>query len=392
VTAICGGGTSGPKIGTAAVVDYTAGLIAAIFATYDIAWLIPIIPLVGLAPLTLSSFCAADPPAVPTFTSAETNALLQLTFGSDFDSGLAKVRDLILNAIWYDACQCTSGSLAPLTPPTPPTGTPITQFPVAPTNQPCQSTEYTSTFFLTSASINRSGPSINTGIVPTAIRYKMRPVWQNTNPGVFTWAFKQLDQSGATQRTDTFTLTYPNVSFDATVAAIPNFREIALLQSYVSGSNGQSIEHSVVEFWCGAAPGSAQTPCCPPDPATQSYLDNILQLVTLIQRQIVPFAYVPGNVHTGLSGAGVLAIHGLLGIKIEITTDPTNLGVEGTSPSLLFDRGFFTWGSPDGYPQSERLERTNQISLPCRASAFSELAYDLHPGVVVTITELVREP
>jgi hypothetical protein len=392
VTAICAGGTSAPKVGAAAVVDYSAGLIAAIFAAYDLAWLIPVIPLVGLAPLTLSTFCATDPPAVPTFTSAETNALLQLQFGADFDSGLAKVKDLALNAIWYDACQCTAGSPTPLAPPAPPAGTPITQFPVAPTNQPCYSNTFTSVT-ATGGNTFRGGFVVPAGLAPTAFLYHcVGTPGSGSVPGDFTWEFQQWDSTGATIQTDTFLVATPSQTVDHIVTAKAGVHSVNLQQNANTGNYTQAITGSRIDGYCGTQPGALQQPCCPPDPATQSYLDNILKLVTLIQRQIVPFAYVPGNVHAGLSGAGVLAIHGLLGIKIEITTDPTNLGVEGTSPALLFDRGFFTWGSPDGYPQSERLERTNQLSLPSRASAFTELAYDLHPGVVVTITELVREP
>jgi hypothetical protein len=121
-------------------------------------------------------------------------------------------------------------------------------------------------------------------------------------------------------------------------------------------------------------------------------IDQILGLVTLIQRQSVPFAYVPGTVHTGLSGAGTLSVQGLIGAKVAFTTLPSELGRVGTSPVELFDAGFITWGTADGYAQSEHLEHSPQLSLPARCSAFTSLAYDLHPGVVVTITELVREP
>ena len=133
-------------------------------------------------------------------------------------------------------------------------------------------------------------------------------------------------------------------------------------------------------------------PCCPPDTSTQAYLDVITRQLNLIQRQLVPFAYIASTAHAGLSGAGTFAIQGLLGVKVNVTTIPTPIGREGTSPTEYFDMGFLTFGTPDGYDHSVRLERSQQIILPARCSAFTTFAYDLHPGVVVTVTELVREP
>lgn len=115
-------------------------------------------------------------------------------------------------------------------------------------------------------------------------------------------------------------------------------------------------------------------------------------MVTLIQRQSVPFAYVPSTAHAGLSGAGTLSISGLLGVKIAVTTLPGAIGRKSTTPEEIFDAGFITFGTPDGYPSSYRLEHHPQLILPARCSAFTQLAYDLHPGVVITITELLREP
>lgn len=391
MTAACGGGTSGPKPAAAAVVDYSAGLLAAIFATYDLAWLIPIIPFVGLAPLTLSTFCSSDPPAVPTFTSAETNAILKLQFGADFDSGLGKLKDLVLNTIWYDACQCTSGALVPFAPPAMPSGTPVFQPPVPPTNTPCDSVPlHTVTSFV--------GPS--TGLLTTKPITYVVYRWTNTiltgAGGTYqtnlTQFFSQatpgpsLTQLAFTQYTISPGETQKQV---VRVAAGTNFVRPDVTK--VSGSGTSTIQYSI-DGYCGdAAPGATELPCCPPDVATQASLDLILKMVTLIQRQSVPFAYLASTAHTGLSGAGSFAIQGLLGVKVNVTTLPSSLGVSGTSPAEHFDLGYLTFGTADGYPHSIRLEHQVQLLLPARASVFTEFAYDLHPGVVITVTELLRE-
>jgi len=75
-----------------------------------------------------------------------------------------------------------------------------------------------------------------------------------------------------------------------------------------------------------------------------------------------------------------------------MTLGPGFLGQEGTSPTEYFDAGFLTWGTPDGWPQSFRLDHDPTLNFPRRAGLFTTLDYDLHPGVTVTITELVREP
>lgn len=114
--------------------------------------------------------------------------------------------------------------------------------------------------------------------------------------------------------------------------------------------------------------------------------------MTLIQRQNAPFGYIAAAVHATLSGAGSFAIQGLLGVKVDITTLPSSYGLSGTSPTEHFELGWITFGTADGYPQSIRVDHDPTVALPPRCGLFTELAYDLAPGVVATITELLREP
>lgn len=392
MTVACGGGTSAPKPATELVVTYTAGLLAAIFAAYDLAWLIPVIPFVGLAPLTLSSFCGSDPPALPTFSSAESDALLQLKFGPDFDSGVSKLRDLALNTIWYDACQCTSGTQVPLAPPAPPAGTPIPIYPSGSGVQACQryqTTQYIAAggpLFIaqmpplpagaTSIVINVSSPPQSAA---QTISFEAR--WVTAANVLISNIGQQVLQAnnGAT------------LTRSALLTGAPHHIEARITSA---GNVGQTYQCNMeILVYCnGDQPGPGSTPCCPPDTATLAYLDNIHKLVTLIQRQMAPFAYISSTAHATLAGAGSFAIQGLLGVKVNVTTLPASLGVSGTSPAEHFDLGFITFGTADGYPHSIRLEHQVQLMLPARASVFTTLAYDLHPGVVVTITELLREP
>ena len=393
MTSACGGGTSAAKPGTDVIVRYSAGLLAAIFAVLDIPWLIPVIPLVGLADIPVASFCASDPPAIPTFTSAESDAILNLSFGADFDSGLAKLKDLALHSIWYDLCECTSGTLAPFVAPTPPAGTPIYQVPRPGLVGNCGQTGPFSTFSLCGG--NNSGLVFSlvpfNGLNVTGAQVTLRR-YASTGGGqtaVFT-----LNWYDATHiiRNDTLTIGSSDATYTQFVGPPPAGAMFA--GALVQGlSGGCSTYETTIELFCnGSGPTTVQQPCCPPDVSTQSQLDAILRMVTLIQRQEVPFAYVASTAHAGLTGAGSIAIQGLLGASVNCTTIPASYGREDTSPTEYFDLGFVSFSTPDGYPTSYRLDKQKRLCLPSRAGLYTQLDYDLSPGVVVTITELLREP
>lgn len=393
MTAVCGGGASGPKVGVAAVVDYSAGLLAAIFAAYDIAWLIPVIPLVGLAPLTLNTFCASDPPAIPTFTAAETNALIGLQFGADFDSGLAKLKNLILNTIWYDACQCNSGALTPFAPPAAPTGTPITQFPRGATVAPCGS--YTSTGITITGVQSFSNRAFVLLTDKVATSFKVSDTTAiSSGAGVGVKYTIQETVNGAATTTMT-TDVFPASGYHEFVGQIVNRNASEIhINVTAQGGAGVSTNQPKLDVYCnGDNPTEpTQQPCCPPDPSTQSYLDNILQLVTLIQRQVAPFAYVSGAAHGPLTGTGQLDISGLLGVKVLPSSIPGWAGVQAGDPDALWLDSWVTWGNGDGWTNREFLRSSPFVSLPALAGQYTKLGYSLADGLAVTITELLREP
>lgn len=394
MTAGCvGGGPSHAKPGTELIVRYSAGLLAAIFAAYDLTWLIPVIPLVGLADIPLTSFCAADPPTLTALTAAESTALLNLSFGADFDSGLGKVKDLILNTIWHDACECVSGATTPLTPPTPPVGTGITQFPNA-GNLPCggggrdqnlaEQWGNGGTFGRFIADLT---PSSKECVVTLNSTISTGGGWDP----LITLNFRKDSGGGAHIGPDyNFTVARTGV----TVCRVPVPAGAGVLHMLWIGPGGTAAIDLVnyqVELLCAPGTGPLQG-CCPPDPATQSYLDNILQLVTLIQRQIVPFAHVLGTVHAGLTGQGTIGVSGLLGVKLDLTTIPASYGVEIGSPDYHFDLGWLSVLTPDGFIDQRRISAQLTSWLPRLMSDATVIGYSLNPGVVGTITEILREP
>jgi hypothetical protein len=150
-----------------------------------------------------------------------------------------------------------------------------------------------------------------------------------------------------------------------------------------------------VRLYCGTTPtgggGVVEVPC-PPDPRTLATLNEILRLLTLVQRQAVPFAYVRGADHTGLTGHGEISVQGLIGCIVTLTAFGSNVGSTDGDPLTYFNAGWFNWGDADGFQPRIFINASPQVSFPTSAGQFTRIGYSLEPGVTATITELTREP
>jgi hypothetical protein len=392
MTAACGGGTSAPTIGSAAIVEYAAGLIAAIFAAYDLKWLIPTIPLVGLAPLTLSTFCASDPPAVPTFTQAEVNALLQLTPGADFASGLSKLKDWMLNAIWYDTCYCTSGTRVPLVPPAQPGGS-ITVVQPSPIAAACQHDQSTVLTLTSGQSFSRGGGSGFRLRNATACRFTLIDT-QNAAPGLqVTWAlnWEQTYPSFSVLHTDTYVLN-PTQTMVLDLPVWAGSDEVTIHVTAAAGAGSTDTSFTIDQYCGGAMPGAKLQPCCPPDVSTAATLNAILDLVRSMQRQAVPFGYVKSTVHSGLTGTGTFAVSRLLGLEMQVTAFPATKRQLSGNPNYVMDLGWLSVSEVDGMIQEKRVAQANYVWLPPAMQLADHINYFLQPGVTATITEIQPEP
>lgn len=391
MTALCGGGTSGPKLGAAAVVDYSSGLIAEALAALETGWLIPVIPLLVIPPLVLVSFCSSDPPPVPVFTQAEVNALLQLTLGPDFDSGLSKAKDWVLNTIWNDACQCTSGSYTPPTPPAQPSGS-ITV--VQPSGQSSVA------WCGDAGSINTTNPIVqtasNTGSIGSTLAAQMSYFRVHVT--------RNSVGTGPHENSTVAVLWFDGTnSFNQTIATVPpdgieRTYDLQLLQPYTTVSQiGFYSPHTSTdtkscwtEVFCPVSGQSAQ-PCCPPDTATQQYLDNIMRLLVAMQRNYMPFAYVRGATHSGLSGSGSFAISRLIGVQVTITTIPPASTSMPGNPPYVRDLGWMSASEVDGMIEERRVSQQQFTWFPRLMPVADHVNYAFTPGTVANITELEAE-
>jgi len=113
--------------------------------------------------------------------------------------------------------------------------------------------------------------------------------------------------------------------------------------------------------------------------------------VELIQRQGVPFGYVTGAVHAGLTGDGSFDVADILGLAVNCTTIPGYLGLEAGTPDEHLFLGRLNLGTLDGWTPRQLLVDQPQLLLGV-SGAVTVVGYSLAGGVVATITELRREP
>jgi hypothetical protein len=392
MTAECSGGTSAAKGGLAEFVAVSSGAIALALQRYGGSRLQFLIPLLGLPPLELGPFCASDPPALPTFTEDEVFSLLAVRLDADYVSGLAKARDFVLRILWFDLCECTSGTPVAFVEPTLPTNTPL---PIGPALDPavaCQSGGTPLTAFDLNSGSGNIGNSDFRGLNATSVRLTARKVQAGAVHGNITWIAHWQTAPSSTFLYET-TYTHPPDGVDHEFLITPPAQAGYVIWEFLCTAG--TTDSAVVswDWYCnGNSPTTTQTPCCPPDVSTQSYLDIILNMVTLIQRQAVPFAYVYGANHAGLTDSDEIAAQGLIGVSVDVTTLPDSYGRSAGTPEALFDVGFVSLGTADGWVESRRIDHDGSLVLPTSAGAFTRIGYTLAPGVEISIRELVREP
>lgn len=391
MTALCGGGTSGPKVGAAAKVDYSAGFLGVLLTKYDLPWLLPIIPLVGLAPLVLSTFCASDPPATPTFTQAEVDALLQLNFGPNFDSGLSKFKDWCLHMIWYDSCDCTSGALTPIAPPTQPAGSTTTVYPPVPIGAPCQTIDYPHGI--------DNGANVDCADACTWTFYdagnrNLGQVSYVAHTGQLLEPFVPVPVGAKAVNLNITAGNCGNFLLGNLNFTVPNVTGAVLSHNvFWDAAAGVTHRYYGVRLYCnGQQPGAPTPPCCPPDAATAATLNTILDLVLSMQRNYAPFGYVLGLEHPGLTGTSSFQVSRVLGIKIEVTAHPLPDTQLPGNPPYVRDLGWISVSEADGMIQERRLSQLGFTWFPQLAPIATQVNYFLNPGVTVKITELKPEP
>lgn len=410
----CSGGNAQPIPGSQTNTAITAAAVESALALLGLEPVALVLaPLLAGVVVDLQNLCSQDPPADPGLTAQD--LLDVLNFADPFVSvpALAKAKQWFLSWYWYFACRCVSGPTPNAPAPSNPGGVGTsTGLPTGIAGSPCWSVaprlsfpqQTTQGFFDESAAFFPAAqllpvvppftgaPNTAPAIPPGVTNVHLDGVVVSQGVTGLNTTFRTYDATGNIKQqffvTDEHATPGIHSIFDFTPAA----GAVAWNVLTTHGLNdAPSTEAFTFSYFCGS-PNAPVTPCCPPDPLLEGMLSRIIEMVTLIQRQSAPFAYVPGTTHAGLTGVGVVTVQGLIGVKISPTAFPQGIGVEVGDPDSLWLDSWIRWGNADGWAQREFLTAAPFVSLPAAAGQYTRVGYTLRPGLVADVVELRREP
>ncbi len=412
MTALCGGGPSGSKDPTVHNLVYSAAPLAALFGLFGWGYLGDATALLGALAYDLDTFCQSDPPAQPTFTSAEASAVLAVTPGSNLTSALSKLSDLAANLVWNQFCHCTLAST-----PSPPAAQPQPSgLVVVQANGPCYSVQGnpqnvttqnpSETIMLGPASGTQfSGLSgipiadlipIPSGVTGVRLVLNATSLTGTQSGGTSGVSFAVDGYNSSRTLIVNFGAVGGNVAGTYSNDVFASWAGVTYFNAFaqVGGGITAATFSASVEFYCnGATPNGPAAQCCPTDSSVLGLLNEIYSQVNLIQRQAVPFAYLLGSLHPNLSGADSEPLSAAcIGVLIRVVNKPLNHGTLLGQPPYETELGWINWASPDGAIQREWINYDRQLSFPPVAGLFTTLDYSLMPGVTINVTEIVREP
>lgn len=355
-------------------------------------WIRNLIPLLGLPPLETQNLCAGDPPGFVDMDAAEVfTAVADLNITPAVVTARQKLSQNLQTYAWYALCECASAAT-----PAPPAVTIDEPNPLplpAPIGAagPCATATYAH-FALGDNGFQNQPGLFHTGLAATSMNVTVDNQI-GTGPG------QRVHIVVGEYTTPSPAYSYPGAyifDVDPGQKVIHNFAihpgyDFVRVDSTTGAMGGTTDLTITVDVFCGGYPGPLPAAPCPADPVLLAQLDKLLQLVTLIQRQHVPFAYVPSSRHVGLVGSGQIAVQGLIGVSVILTTVPAYLGNIAGDPPELFDVGFVTLGTADGWTKSHRVDHNPTLIFPVDASV-TTIGYSLEPNVVADVLELVREP
>lgn len=112
----------------------------------------------------------------------------------------------------------------------------------------------------------------------------------------------------------------------------------------------------------------------------------------LLQRRLVPFAWIAGTPHPGLTGNGTITVQDALGCIINVTTIPGTWGFTYERPKRYIPQLASIKGST-----SAGVDDSRQIHYPDQLVLFDDpwatgIHYDVAGGIVLTITPIFPEP
>lgn len=391
---VCTGGSQ-PQAGAPAAILVTIDQLAN-YLPPGSDWIRPLLPY--LQPILLSDisdFCSTDPPGYPNLSGLAFDAVFA---GGEFGAAavaIFAIQQIMRTVVWYRVCECVTGGVQPVPAgPSDPGTVPAVNPPGAalpPNAVPCG----TASGGPSGTVINTFQPCLSTTDVPLnshIVQLSLHVTPTGATHHSIDFYYATYGTGIATPLSLGFTTVASGATTVVTVVIPPGATIMDV--KLTTGPNVNTDLGSVTaSFYCGADIPTAPPPVAQPlPPVDRAMLDRILAMVTLIQRQAVPFGYVYGTNHTGLTGHGSFSVADLIGVSVDVTTLPGWAGAADGSPTQYFDLGFVTLGTADGYEHSRRIDHDGTLFLPYAAGAFTAVGYTLASGVEVAIRELVREP
>lgn len=389
-----------------------------------LAWLYPYLPFMhGLQIGDADAFCANDPPSFTVPTGADIYAFLTGGPLSQVQAVNQFMIDITEYFMWFGLCECTSVTTpAPSSPPSAPSGLPAVNpiGVVGPPGAPCSTFSGHGTIADTNTSLNLLTGQLCDGSGQPTCASIATPIPANTTAVDFTAAFTALTGAITSgfgvdpyiQGYNASNVTIVNLGATTVVNGTNSQPGYAAKGHYSRSSLGSStkltllvnappapgVTHNLstvngqIDFQCGTAPPIIAPTCCTGiDPLTTSTLNLILQRLDLMQRQIVPFAYITGTTHSGLSGTGTVSVQGVLGVLLNVSI-PSRAGESVGTPDTRFDVGWINFGTADGYEERRFIQSDSQLVFPNVGGIWTIVGYSLLPGVTMTLTEIIREP
>lgn len=408
----CSSGNGVPNPGSGAVAFLTNLAVSAFLTRLGLGWLGTVAGALPQFAFDVADFCRDGQPALPTITADDVLALAAPLLNPQAGPAGIKVRDLVLHYLWYELCHCESVSTpSPPAVQSPPDvigyGSAVDQTTV------CLIGEHTSNVWTDPITGHEkaiglarwgSGAPTATGSDATKTvrraNIKGTKVFGATGTHEDPWTVNVYwTGRSATPIIKTTTYSITGVTVDIWEDAPAGALELRPAFVVNTSNSADSVDGDI-DCYCDAVPLARDTECCPPDAsalaaiaALQSELDVIKDQVDLIQRQSVPFAYVAGTNHSGLTGDGHIDVADLIGCQLTLQAPfPDWLGFETGDTYEYFTESWINWSVGPRAAPREFIRSGVQLSFPRNAGLYTRISYSLKPGIHLAITELEREP
>jgi hypothetical protein len=121
-------------------------------------------------------------------------------------------------------------------------------------------------------------------------------------------------------------------------------------------------------------------------------LSLLTQRLDLLQRRLLPFAWIAGTPVTGLTGTGAIAVQDILGVIVSFTTVPASWGHTAETPARRIPSlGSIQADDGTAYTDNFQLHYSTQVVM-LNAPWATSVRYNIRTGCVATITPLLPEP